>query len=117
MELTRPKLFIPKNNVKPVLDNPKIKDWLSGIVDRATSEETSRLFKTNLGRELGKLFRPNNKHESVLIIAVADDADYLVTGYIEELKEKGVDYKFAIFWNHHYSLPDGRSIAPITQII
>lgn len=94
----------------------RVQTWLSEIADRSTSVESYRRIMTCLGYELGKLFPlVSDSPEKVLIVATSEDADYLVTGYINALKEYGIDYKLAIFWNHHYSLPNGSSVAPITQ--
>lgn len=94
----------------------EVQTWLSQIADRSTSVESYRRIMTYLGCELGKrLPFATASHEKVLIVATSEDADYLVTGYINALKEYGMDYKLAIFWNHHYSLPNGSSVAPITQ--
>ena len=43
----------------------------------------------------------------------SEDADYLTSGFIDSLEERGVNYKIAVFWNHHYSLKNGDSVAPI----
>lgn len=59
-----------------------------------------------------EIFVSNDK---ILLVSTSEDADYLTTGYVNFLRTKGIQYKLAVFWNHHYSLSNGTSVAPITQ--
>ena len=63
-----------------------------------------------LGRTLGQIIPVDGQ---TLVVSTSEDADYLAKGCIESLKAREVAYKLAVFWNHHYTLPNGESIAPI----
>lgn len=70
-----------------------------------------------LGAQLGQLFC--QKHQGikkpVLVVSTAEDTDYLVAGFIQVLTANNIKTKIAVFWNHHYSLPDKSSVAPIVN--
>lgn len=52
---------------------------------------------------------------TVLVISTAEDADYLQAGVQRELEQAHIAYKLAIFWNNHYQLQNGKSVAPIVH--
>lgn len=49
-----------------------------------------------------------------LVISTAEDVDYLSHGVWEKLKNKH-STKAAVFWNNHYSLDNGSTVAPIVH--
>ena len=63
-----------------------------------------------LGQTLGRIIPVDGQ---TLVVSTSEDADYLAKGCIESLKTREVTYKLAVFWNHHYTLPNGESVAPI----
>lgn len=63
-----------------------------------------------LGQTLGRIIPVDGQ---TLVVSTSEDADYLAKGCIESLKTREVAYKLAVFWNHHYTLPNGESVAPI----
>lgn len=64
----------------------------------------------DLGQTLGQIIPVDGQ---TLVVSTSEDADYLAKGCIESLKMRGATYKLAVFWNHHYTLPNGESVAPI----
>lgn len=54
-------------------------------------------------------------NNDVLVISTAEDADYLQAGVQRELEQAQITYKLAIFWNNHYQLQNGKSVAPIVH--
>ena len=70
-----------------------------------------------LGHDLGQQFVAITKMkdilENLLVVSTAEDADYLTSGFLQALSENSVTYKLAVFWNDHYALPNGESVAPI----
>lgn len=71
---------------------------------------------TELGRLLGEsVFYKLNKlsNKDTIVVSTAEDADFLQYGVASVLKRHDVNIKLAIFWNHHYQLPNKASVAPI----
>jgi len=68
-----------------------------------------------LGSLLGKLLSDKISHsKSCLVVATAEDADFLGRGIYDSLKQEHKT-KAAVFWNNHYQIPGGSSIAPVVH--
>jgi len=54
--------------------------------------------------------------DSCTIASTAEDADFLTSG-VDEILEKNLPGRTysAVFWNNHYQLPTGKSIAPVVH--
>lgn len=68
-----------------------------------------------LGSFLGTLL--NEKicdTQRCLVAATAEDADFLGRGIYDSLKQEHPT-KAAVFWNNHYTIPGGGSIAPVVH--
>lgn len=69
---------------------------------------------TTLGVQLVKVFEDKLKHsDRVLTVSTAEDADYLLSGIRQQLSSSNIKTKLAVFWNNHYALSSGQSVAPI----
>ena len=90
---------------------------LNGLLENRNNPLAYRQNMVKLGELLASTFMRTFKRKNgkqVLAISTAEDADYLLTGVLETLKESGIDTSVAVFWNHHYSLPSNKkSVAPI----
>lgn len=87
---------------------------LSSAKENSTNEYRNNM--TQLGSLLAKTILPKiNKGEKSLVIATAEDADFLQKGVISTLNSSELETKMAIYWNHHYQLPNGASVAPIVN--
>lgn len=93
--------------------SPLAKHYLDALASPDTSVRDYQDSMTKLGAMLAEKFKaaPN----PVLLVSTAEDADYLTQGFSQKLAEQGIPFKFAVFWNNHYRLSDGSSVAPITQ--
>lgn len=91
----------------------EIKNNLNILISEGVSVPEYQEAMKFLGRELGKLYSKTD--EELLIVSTSEDADYLTSGYISALEENDIPFKIAVFWNHHYSLNNGSSVAPITN--
>jgi len=68
-----------------------------------------------LGSMLGEILSPLIPSSAkCLVVSTAEDADYLSRGVLNGLKN-GHIAKTAVFWNNHYSLENGTSVAPIVH--
>ncbi|MGP4922536.1 hypothetical protein [Pseudomonas lundensis] len=68
-----------------------------------------------LGSLLGKLLSDKiSRSKSCLVVATAEDADFLGRGIYDSLKQEHKT-KAAVFWNNHYQIPGGSSIAPVVH--
>lgn len=68
-----------------------------------------------LGSLLGKLLSDKiSQSESCLVASTAEDADFLGRGIYDTLKQEHKT-KAAVFWNNHYQIPGGSSIAPVVH--
>lgn len=98
------------------LSNQTIQQHLNTLIDEGVSVCAYQNAMTSLGYSLAeKGLAYFSDSDEVLLVSTSEDADYLTLGYANALKEKGIAYKIAVFWNHHYVLPSGESVAPITQ--
>lgn len=74
---------------------------------------SGEMFK--LGSLLGKLLSDKiSQSESCLVASTAEDADFLGRGIYDSLKREHKT-KAAVFWNNHYQIPGGSSIAPVVH--
>ena len=87
---------------------------LAGLLD---TKDTAlyREYMKSLGSLLASTFISELTTENkVLAISTAEDADYLLSGVLDELKKNTIESKLAIFWNNHHHLNTGKqSVAPI----
>lgn len=94
-------------------DNAKaaLQSLLKSDVDPREYQATMKQLGLMLGEILSPLI-PNSA--KCLVISTAEDADYLSRGVLSGLKNAHVT-KTAVFWNNHYSLENGTSVAPIVH--
>jgi hypothetical protein len=100
-----------ENRIFTDLASKTAKDLLNELVNPATSVDAYRAAMVALGEELGRKL-PADVAEPVLVVSTAEDADYLAEGYRRALDDRRIAHKSAVFWNHHYSLGNGKSVAP-----
>lgn len=70
--------------------------------------------------ELGSLLAESilykiRQGEKSLVVATAEDADFLQKGVIDTLNSSGLETKMAIYWNNHYQSSSKISVAPIVH--
>lgn len=93
-----------------------IKQKLNTLIDKGVSVPAYQEAMTVLGAKLAeKSMSRVSCDDNLLLVSTSEDADYLTTGYADYLEKHGVRHKVAVFWNHHYSLPSGESVAPIVN--
>jgi hypothetical protein len=93
---------------------PKVKKHLNTLIADQIPIKEYQDAMFALGQELGSNLQiAQNQDEQFLVVSTSEDADYLTSGFIDSLEERGINYKIAVFWNHHYSLKNGDSVAPI----
>lgn len=93
-----------------------IKQKLATLIDKNVSVSNYQEAMTVLGSKLAESsMNQINNTDNLLLVSTSEDADYLTTGYSNYLDKHGINYKIAVFWNHHYSLHTGKSIAPIVN--
>lgn len=93
---------------------PKVKQHLNTLITDQIPIKEYQDAMFALGQELGSNLQiTQNQDEQFLVVSTSEDADYLTSGFIDSLEKKGINYKIAVFWNHHYSLKNGDSVAPI----
>jgi hypothetical protein len=81
----------------------------------ATSSEYYQKTMITLGIELGSVLRTRLENGSkCLVVSTAEDADFLSRGVRESI-QSSFDTKVVVFWNNHYSLKTGGSVAPIVH--
>lgn len=91
------------------------KAGLQNLLSSVNNPESysGEMFK--LGSLLGKLLSDKiSQSESCLVAATAEDADFLGRGIYDALKQEHKT-KAAVFWNNHYQIPGGSSIAPVVH--
>lgn len=93
---------------------PTIKQHLQGLLDTTNNPTAYQKHMYRLGELLCMSILTQLKHE-VLVVSTAEDADYLQAGVQSELEKAHINYKLAIFWNNHYQLQNGKSVAPIVH--
>ncbi len=79
------------------------------------SSEIYQLTMIKLGAKLGTILdKKLPKESSCLVASTAEDADYLTQGILNSLKPSHKTMA-AVFWNNHYKIPDGESVAPVVH--
>ncbi|MCQ9328047.1 hypothetical protein [Pelistega suis] len=95
---------------------PAAKDALKGLLDNTENPEKYRQYMLILGSLLSKVILADiPKTSTSLVVTTAEDADFLHTGVLSELDKAHLTNKIAVFWNNHYQLPSGDSVAPIVH--
>lgn len=115
LSIVKPEFIMANPRIYTDFATPKVKKHLNTLITDKISTEEYQNAMFALGQELGKLQTTHNQDEQLLVVSTSEDADYLTSGYIDSLEKKGINYKIAVFWNHHYSLKNGDSVAPITN--
>lgn len=88
---------------------------LSLLLSSAKNPQVYQQAMTNLGQELGRFLAPSVPFGSkCLVVSTAEDADYLASGVRSSIIDS-FDTKAVVFWNNHYALPTGVSVAPIVH--
>lgn len=91
-----------------------VKAKLEGLLHNHSTPQNYQRNMIHLGELLASTFvNKLSKNHKVLAISTAEDADYLLTGVLNKLAENEVQTSVAVFWNHHHSLEDKQSVAPI----
>lgn len=91
---------------------------LQGLLDSTQDPTQYRQHMTALGELLGAAVvsaLPASIDTTTLVIATAEDADFLQAGVIQALHDRHIKTRLAVFWNHHYQLPNQSSVAPIVH--
>lgn len=94
---------------------PDIQKHLATLIDTDVNVRDYQAAMYALGESLGALLPKDSCDGELLVVSTSEDADFLTSGYISSLDKLKCKYKLAIFWNHHYSLENGESVAPITN--
>lgn len=98
----------------PTQYESQVKSELNGLLEHKNNPESYKKNMLSLGNLLAHSFADKlSTSNEVLAVSTAEDADFLLTGVLNVLKEHNIRSKLAIFWNHHHSLPNGQSVAPI----
>lgn len=93
---------------------PAAKEALKGLLDNTKNPEKYRQYMLILGGLLSQTILADiPKMSTSLVVTTAEDADFLHTGVLAELDKVHLTNKIAVFWNNHYQLPNGDSVAPI----
>ncbi len=88
-----------------------LQSLLKSDVNPAEYQAAMKQLGSLLGDVLAPLIPSSAK---CLVVSTAEDADYLSRGVLDGLKNDHIA-KTAVFWNNHYSLENGTSIAPIVH--
>ena len=94
------------------------KRHLQGLLDSVNRPDEYRRHMTALGELLASYtatLLPHQSSRQTLIISTAEDADFLQRGVANVLHDQNIPTKLAVFWNHHYQLPNRTSVAPIVH--
>ena len=94
---------------------PEARTDLDTLLVPNVSVDDYRSAMYDLGSELGNLLPTPRSERPVLVVSTSEDADFLTAGYLSTLSKRGIPYKVAVFWNHHYALDSGESVAPIVR--
>ncbi len=88
---------------------------LSLLLNSAENPQAYQQAMTSLGQELGRSLASSIPLDSkCLVVSTAEDADYLASGVRSTVIDR-FDTKSVVFWNNHYALPTGGSVAPIVH--
>lgn len=95
--------------------NDDAKKALDALLISGITPEDYQKSMYSLGLLLGEVVSQQIPSSAkCLVISTAEDADYLSHGVWEKLKNEHPT-KAAVFWNNHYSLDNGSSVAPIVH--
>lgn len=106
------------NRIYTSLATLPAKRHLQGLLDSVNDPDTYREHMIALGKLLAATIAPSLIHKTAtdtLIISTAEDADFLQRGVASVLHDQNIPTKLAVFWNHHYQLPNRTSVAPIVH--
>lgn len=94
---------------------------LSCLLESVQNPQQYQKAMLNLGEALGSalLNQISSKSDAevgggCLIVSTAEDADFLAEG-IRSVVAAKAPVKSAVFWNNHYALPNGKSVAPVVH--
>ncbi|AKG17673.1 hypothetical protein [Moraxella bovoculi] len=94
--------------------NDDAKNALENLLKSTEQPTQYRHNMTLLGELLGQVVAPIIKSNSLsLVVSTAEDADFLQRGIVSSLEKAHLNSKIAVFWNNHYQLSSGSSVAPI----
>lgn len=91
------------------------KRHLQGLLDSVSQPTLYRQHMTALGKLLASNIVTLLNNKQTLVISTAEDADFLQRGVSEVLRDNYLSFTLAVFWNHHYQLPNQSSVAPIVH--
>jgi len=104
------------NRVYTPIATAEAKRQLNSLFANLNAPEFYQKTMVALGKLLAEEISPllkSKTHTGTLIVSTAEDADFLQYGVSSTLQNQGIDTKLAVFWNHHYQLPNHASVAPI----
>ena len=104
------------NRVYTPIATAEAKRQLNSLFANLNAPELYQKTMVALGNLLAEEISPllkSKTHTGTLIVSTAEDADFLQYGVSSTLQNQGIDTKLAVFWNHHYQLPNHASVAPI----
>lgn len=105
----------PENRSFSQYANDSAKAALQNLLRSDINPEDYQAAMKLLGLLLGEIISPLIPQSAkCLVVSTAEDADYLSRGVLSGLKYAHVT-KTAVFWNNHYSLENGTSVAPIVH--
>lgn len=88
---------------------------LNDLLESTSSPEKYRNTMLKLGTELGASIKAKLINSSCLVISTAEDADFLSRGIIESISSSSNKVYAGVFWNNHYQISNGISVAPIVH--
>jgi hypothetical protein len=115
--MERYKMTMTKRTYTPIASTAA-KCHLQGLLDSINRPAEYRTHMTVLGELLASYtvtLLPHQSNKETLIISTAEDADFLQRGVAKILHDQNIPTKLAVFWNHHYQLPNRTSVAPIVH--
>lgn len=87
---------------------------LRELLESTSSPEKYRDTMLKLGSELGASLKAKLSNSPCLVVSTAEDADFLSRGIIESISDSNEVYA-GVFWNNHYQITNGISVAPIVH--
>lgn len=67
----------------------------------------------SLGQRLGNNLNDKVAGSSCMVVSTAEDADFLSKGIIESISKSAQKVYAGVFWNNHYQISKGNSVAPV----
>jgi hypothetical protein len=105
----------PENRSFSQYASDEAKAALQSLLKSDVNPEEYQTAMRLLGLMLGDVLSPLIPHLArCLVVSTAEDADYLSRGVLDGLKSCHIT-KTAVFWNNHYPLDNGVSVAPIVH--